>query len=117
MAHYEGYNRFPYPIRIQGYRLPCFFQNRDFPFIEELDPEWTELIGNASAPMDEEAQLLMEAGIYEEFSFDVLDFDRFIPELVFEREAKKRERHVVVVFVMGMVVFLLLSRYISPIKV
>ena len=91
--------------------------NRDFPFIEELDPEWTELIGNASAPMDEEAQLLMEAGIYEEFSFDVLDFDRFIPELVFERETKKRERHVVVVFVMGMVVFLLLSRYISPIKV
>ena len=91
--------------------------NRDFPFIEELDPEWTELIGNASAPMDEEAPLLMEAGIYEEFSFDVLDFDRFIPELVFEREAKKRERHVVVVFVMGVVVFLLLSRYISPIKV
>jgi len=91
--------------------------NRDFPSIEELDPEWTELIGNASAPMDEEAQLLMEAGIYEEFSFDVLDFDRFIPELVFEREAKKRERHVVVVFVMGVVVFLLLSRYISPIKV
>ena len=91
--------------------------NRDFPFIEELDPEWTELIGNASAPMDEEAQLLMEAGIYEEFSFDVLDFDRFIPELVFERETKKRERHVVVVFVMGVVVFLLLSRYISPIKV
>ncbi len=91
--------------------------NRDFPSIEELNPEWTELIGNASAPMDEEAQLLMEAGIYEEFSFDVLDFDRFIPELVFEREAKKRERHVVVVFVMGMVVFLLLSRYISPIKV
>lgn len=91
--------------------------NRDFPSIEELDPEWTELIGNASAPMDEEAQLLMEAGIYEEFSFDVLDFDRFIPELVFERETKKRERHVVVVFVMGVVVLLLLSRYISPIKV
>ncbi|MEN8229572.1 MAG: BT_3928 family protein [Bacteroidota bacterium] len=90
--------------------------NRDFPSIEELDPGWPELIGNASAPMDEESQMLMEAGIYEEFSFDVLDFDRFIPALVFEKEAKNREGNVVVIFIMGVVVFLLLSRFISPIK-
>ena len=47
---------------------------RDFPSIEELNPEWPELIGNASAPVDEESQLLREAGLYEEFSFNVLDF-------------------------------------------
>jgi len=89
---------------------------RDFPAIGELDPEWTELIGNASAPMDEEAQLLMEAGIYDEFSFDVLDFDRFTPGLVFKNEKKRRERGVAVAFVMGLVILLLLSRFISPIK-
>ena len=65
---------------------------RDFPSIEDLDPEWSEEIGNASAPLDEEAQLLMEAGVYEEFSFDVVDFDRFLPELLYEKEAQEKER-------------------------
>lgn len=89
---------------------------RDFPAIEELDPEWAELIGNASTPMDEEAQLLQEAGIYEEFSFDVMDFDRFTPGLIFINEKEKRERSVVISFVMGLIILVLLSRFISPIK-
>jgi len=90
--------------------------SRNFPSIEELDPGWIELIGNAAAPMDEEAQLLMEAGIYEDFSFDVLDFDRFTPGLIFKNEASKKERGVLVGFVMGVVILLLLSRFIAPIK-
>jgi len=90
---------------------------RDFPAIEDLDPEWSELLDNASAPLDEEAQLLMEAGIYEEFSFDVVDFDRFLPELLFEQSAKKGESRAIVAFIMGILVILLLSQYISPTRV
>ncbi len=90
---------------------------RDFPAIEELDPGWTELIGNASAPMDEEAQMLMEAGIFEEFSFDVLEFDRFTPGLIFIKNMKTREQNAVIVFGMGILILLLLSRFVSPIKV
>ncbi|MEN8201143.1 MAG: BT_3928 family protein [Bacteroidota bacterium] len=90
---------------------------RDFPSIENLDPEWSELIGNASAPLDEEAQLLMEAGVYEEFSFDVVDFDRFLPELLYKKEAQKRERGVLIVFILGMIILLFISPIISPIRV
>jgi uncharacterized membrane protein YphA (DoxX/SURF4 family) len=89
---------------------------RDFPAIEDLDPQWTELIGNASAPMDEEAQMLMEAGIYEEFSFDVLDFDHFAAGLIFEKEMKKKELGVIIAFIMGVLILMLLSRFISPIN-
>ncbi len=90
---------------------------RDFPAIEDLDPEWSELVGNASAPLDEEAQLLMEAGLYEEFSFDIVDFDRFLPELLFKQSAKRGERRAIVAFIMGILLLLLLSQYMSPTKV
>lgn len=90
---------------------------RDFPSIENLDPEWSELIGNASVPMDEEAQLLMEAGVYEEFSFDVVDFDRFLPDLLYKNEAQKKEKGVAIAFIMGMIILLFVAPFISPIRV
>ena len=90
--------------------------SHDFPAMEEIEPGWTELIGNASAPMDEEAQALMEAGVYEEFSFDVLEFDQFSSELVFKKEKEKGERRTVIAFMMGVAIVLLLSQFISPSK-
>jgi len=90
---------------------------RDFPAIEDLDPEWSELVGNASAPVDEETQLLMEAGVYEDFSFNVVDFDRFLPDLLFKRSTKRGERRAIVAFIMGLIILLLLTQYMSPTKV
>ena len=89
---------------------------RDFPSLEELDPHTLELIGNAATPMDEETQLLMEAGIYEDFSFNVLDFESFLPDLVYEKGDAAIERGVVVAFVLGIFLLLLLSGFISPIR-
>lgn len=89
---------------------------RDFPAIEELDPEWPELIENATVPLDEEAQLLMEAGVYEAFSYEVLDFDRFMPGLVFETGMQKLEHRVILAFILGLVILFLLSGLISPIR-
>ncbi len=88
----------------------------DFPAIGEVDPQWPELIGNASAPMDEEAQLLMEAGVYNDFSFDVIDFEQATPGLLFERSAYFMERWVVISFIMGITILLLLSQFVSRIK-
>ncbi|MCK4747425.1 MAG: hypothetical protein KAT15_10330, partial [Bacteroidales bacterium] len=88
----------------------------DFPSIEEVDPEMPEMIGNAAAPLDEEAQLLMEAGLYEDFSFNVFDFDSLTPELLFEKDAQKKECGVVLAFIMGLVILLLLAQYVSPTK-
>jgi hypothetical protein len=89
---------------------------RDFPALEELDPKWTEMIGNAAVPVDEETQMLIEAGVYEEFSFDVIDFDHLISELVYVQSKKRQERGVVVAFVLGAALLLLLSHHISPIR-
>ncbi|MCK4749891.1 MAG: DoxX family protein [Bacteroidales bacterium] len=85
---------------------------RDFPSVEALLPEWPELIGNASAPMDEEAQLLMEAGVYEDFSFDVMEFDQFIPDLILKEGAIKQERGVIIAFILGVLLLMLLSEYL-----
>ncbi len=90
---------------------------RDFPTLEQLDPYWSELIGNASAPLDEETQLLMEAGgAYDEFSFDVVEFDHFIPELLLNEDARKRENGVSLAFVLALFIAILLSGYISPLR-
>ena len=85
---------------------------RDFPSIEELIPDWPELIENASAPMDEEAELLMEAGVYEDFSFDVVEFDQLVPEWLFRQGAMKLERGVVAGFILGILLLMLLSEYL-----
>lgn len=85
---------------------------RDFPSVEQVHPEWPELIGNASAPLDEEAQLLKEAGVYDDFSFDVMEFDQFIPDLLLKEGIKKRERGVITGFILGILLLMLLSEYL-----
>ncbi len=89
---------------------------RDFPSLEELDPGAVELIGNAAAPVGEEAMLLMEAGIYDDFSFGVLDFDRFLPRLVYGDQSTALERRVMLAFVLGILLLLLVSNLISRIR-
>lgn len=89
---------------------------RDFPSLEQLDPNWPELIGNASAPMDEEQQMLMEAGAYEGFSFDVVEFDHFVPDLVLKDGAKKREEGAGLAFILLILTVVLLSGYLSPLR-
>jgi hypothetical protein len=90
---------------------------RDLPGLEDLDPQWSELVGNASAPLDEEAQLLMEAGVYEELSFDVIEFDHFIPDLLLKEGAEMREKGVGLAFILTLMVILLLAGRISPLEV
>ena len=92
------------------------WSSMDFPGIEEIDPEMPEIIGNASAPMDEETQLLIEAGVYEDFSFDVIDFERLTPKLLFEQSSSNRESGATAMFIMGITILLLLAQYVSPTK-
>jgi uncharacterized membrane protein YphA (DoxX/SURF4 family) len=89
---------------------------QDFPTVESMNPEWHELIGNAAVPMDEEAQLLREAGVYEDFSFSVIRFDSFMPGLILTENMQKREHGIVIAFIMGIVILLLVSQYLSPTK-
>ena len=85
---------------------------RDFPTVEMLLPEWPELIGNASAPMDEEAQLLREAGVFGDFSFDVMEFDQFIPDMILKKGAMKQEGGAIIAFILGVLLLMLLSEYL-----
>lgn len=92
------------------------WSSADFPGIQEVNQEWPELIGNASAPLDEEAQMLMEAGIYEDFTFDVVDLDKIMPGFLIENSAHQRERGVIIAFILGIIILLIISNYISPVK-
>jgi hypothetical protein len=85
---------------------------RDFPSLEQIQPEWPEMIGNASAPMDEEAQLLKEAGVYDDFSFDVMEFDHLIPKLLIKEGARQRESGIILGFILGVLLLMLLSEYL-----
>ncbi|MEN8156544.1 MAG: BT_3928 family protein [Bacteroidota bacterium] len=89
---------------------------RDFPSVESLNPDALELIGNASVSMDEASLLLMEAGIYEDFSPGVMTFETLLPALVYEDGASRRERGVVTGFILGILLLLLLSNLITPIR-
>jgi uncharacterized membrane protein YphA (DoxX/SURF4 family) len=90
---------------------------RDFPTVAELDPGWTELIGNAAVPLGEEAQLLMEAGAYDDFSFEVIDFDRIFTSTMCEQSGKKKEGRGVVIFILAVALVIVVSHRISPIRV
>jgi uncharacterized membrane protein YphA (DoxX/SURF4 family) len=89
---------------------------RDFPTLEELDPQWSELIGNASAPVDEDQQWLMESGVYDELNFDVVDFEHFTPGLLWKQGARKRERGVVIISILALCLLLQCAGYISPVR-
>jgi uncharacterized membrane protein YphA (DoxX/SURF4 family) len=89
---------------------------RDFPSLVELDPNVLEQMGNAAAPLGEEEALLMEAGVYEGFSFGVLEFKSYVPDLVYKKGASALERRVVIAFILSVVVLFALSALISPIE-
>jgi len=89
---------------------------RDFPSLSELDPDVLEQMENAAAPLSEEEALLMEAGVYEGFSFGVLEFKSYVPDLVYKKEARAVERGVVISFILGIIIMLALSAHISPIE-
>jgi uncharacterized membrane protein YphA (DoxX/SURF4 family) len=90
---------------------------RDFPLLEQVDPTVVEMIGNAAAPMDEETQMLMEAGVYEDFSYNVVDFNTLVPALVYEGGNVRLERSVVAILILAISVIILLSGLVSPIRI
>jgi len=89
---------------------------RDFPAIEDIDPDWTELMGNAAVPVDEETLMLMEAGVYEDFSFDVIDFDPSITSFLMEQSQDRKEGRMIVIVGLCIALMLLISARISPIR-
>jgi uncharacterized membrane protein YphA (DoxX/SURF4 family) len=92
------------------------WSNRDFPRVGDLNPDWAELIGNAAVPLDEETQMLMEAGIYEHFSFDVVDFDPVITSKLLERSEGIKEGSMAVIFVLVIILLILFAHRIAPIR-
>lgn len=89
---------------------------RDFPTLSELDPSLPEKLENAASPMSDEEELLMEAGVFEGFSFGVLEFDSYVPDLIYKKGAKALEKGVLISFILGIVGLLALSALIVPIE-
>lgn len=89
---------------------------RDFPALVDLDPSLTQKLENAAGPVSEEEQLLMEAGVFEGFSFDIMEFSSLVPDLVYKRQALAIERGVVFSFILGIIALVALAALISPIE-
>ncbi|MDF1575418.1 MAG: DoxX family protein [Bacteroidales bacterium] len=89
---------------------------RDLPLLEQLYPQWTELLGNASAPQDEETQMMMESGLLDGFSFDLVEFEQFTPELLWKDGADRRERGVSLAFVLALLLLMFISGQFYPVK-
>ncbi len=88
---------------------------RDFPAIGQIYPAWSDMITTASEPLDEKAEMLMEAGGYNAFSYDILDFEQFMPGLVYQRDAHTKKLYVILLFMLGVVTLLLISGKIAPV--
>ena len=73
-------------------------------------------VSNLRRELDEEAQLLMEAGAYEPISFDLLDFEMLIPDLLLKEDARKQEMAVGLLFILTLLVVLLITGRISPLS-
>lgn len=89
---------------------------KDFPKLESVDPNASETIRQASAPLGEEGQLLREAGVYEDLSFNVLDFQTLLPSLLLEPRQKVFERRAVVGFILAVLGLMLGAGYVTPFK-
>lgn len=89
---------------------------RDFPSLSELDPDLPQKIDKATAPISEDEQMLMDAGAFEGFSFDVLEFSSYVPDLVYKKGASAIEKGVVISFVLCIVALVAIAALISPIE-
>jgi len=89
---------------------------RDIPSLSDLAPGILEQMENAATPMNEEEELLMEAGVYEGFSFGVMEFKSFVPKLVYKKGASTLEKGVLITFILGILLLITLAALISPIK-
>ena len=84
----------------------------------QVHPDTTliEKLENAAAPISEEEQLLMEAGVYEGFSFGILEFSSYVPNMVYKKGASAIEKGVIISFILGIAVLIALAGLISPIE-
>jgi len=89
---------------------------RDFPSISELDSTLPQKLENAASPVSDDEQALMEAGVYEGFSFGVLEFASYVPDLVYKKGAGTFEKAVVISFILGLLLLLAVSGLISRIE-
>jgi len=89
---------------------------RDFPSTGEVNKQWPEMIAGASRPVEEEMQMLLEAGVYDELSFSVVEFDRQATVWLFGENSSHREFSAVIAFILTVLLLILLSQYVSPIR-
>jgi uncharacterized membrane protein YphA (DoxX/SURF4 family) len=89
---------------------------RDFPSLSDLDPNLLQELENATSPLSDEEQMLMEAGVFEDFSFGVLEFASYVPNLIFSKGSLVREKGVVSSFILGIICLVALSALITPVE-
>jgi hypothetical protein len=72
----------------------------DFPTIEEVDPGWPEMITNATKAIQEEQEILRDAGVIEDFSFDLTMFDQSALKMLFTDIEERGSNRIAIVFIL-----------------
>ena len=72
-----------------------------------------EMINNASETISNEQMMLLEAGIIEDFSFNLVQFDEYALKLLFSQAEIKDSRRVSMVFILTVMVIVLTLLQIS----
>lgn len=84
---------------------------RDFPSLDQLSGEAMEILENTVFPAGEEALMLMEAGVYENLNFGILEFADMVPSLLFREAAGRAERRVILTFVLSVLLVIIALKY------
>ncbi|MEZ5072652.1 MAG: DoxX family protein [Bacteroidales bacterium] len=90
---------------------------RDFPELSEVDERLVEQTQKASAPLDEEALMLEDAGVFDDFSFQVLSIDQPAQKMLARSRSHASERDTTVILLLSLVLILLAGQLVSPLDV
>ena len=89
---------------------------RDFPDMSEIDKSWEEMIITANEPLDEEQQMLMEAGVFDDINYGVVKTDQSLMKYLFSRAEDKNTSRVSLLFLLLGLLVLSTLRILTQIK-
>jgi len=89
---------------------------RDFAPIAKIDSTWPDMIEKAGASFDDETLQLMEEGILDNLSFDVVQFDRAALKLLFGDFEKEHSRMIAYGYIMAILLIIAALQIIVIVK-
>lgn len=89
---------------------------RDFPPMEEWQPEWPEMIRQYTEEQDPEIMMLIEEGYMDDMNWEMIDIGSIAHPLLTERLMKRADLNSWIIFGLSVILIILLARFIPTRK-